>query len=268
MPEYKCECCDFKTMDKGKFFRHNETNKHLKKMELFVKQDPEPESPQIEKNEEIDFKKKIVNLENTIELLIKRIEVLEKNQVVKEDTTRVADLVIEQVDINEIINHIEYETHIDLEPYTKHTNCGDTIQWDDYVKEQIDEDTRIEIKNHKVPFKLLKDTYEESSEKAIFKKLCVLIPKDTIKVNDLSRGKYSIYCQGKWLNSVEATEILEKMINLLQKNISNLHSIYISCEELYREIDCDNFLKMNERVHEGNAIKKSIIKNMLEYYKD
>ena len=33
MPEYKCECCDFKTIDNGKYFKHNETIKHLKKME-------------------------------------------------------------------------------------------------------------------------------------------------------------------------------------------------------------------------------------------
>ena len=30
MPEYKCECCDFKTIDKGKYSKHNETIKHLK----------------------------------------------------------------------------------------------------------------------------------------------------------------------------------------------------------------------------------------------
>ena len=31
MPEYTCECCDFKTIDKGKYLKHNETIKHLKK---------------------------------------------------------------------------------------------------------------------------------------------------------------------------------------------------------------------------------------------
>ena len=37
MPEYKCECCDFKTIDKGKYLKHNETIKHLKKKGILCK---------------------------------------------------------------------------------------------------------------------------------------------------------------------------------------------------------------------------------------
>jgi hypothetical protein len=36
MPEYKCECCDFKTIDKGKYLKYNGTIKHLKKIESYV----------------------------------------------------------------------------------------------------------------------------------------------------------------------------------------------------------------------------------------
>ena len=92
--------------------------------------------------------------------------------------------------------------------------------------------------------------------------MCKLIPKETIKVKDISRGKFSIYCEGKWFNQVEATERLEKLINILQRNI------HITCQELYREVDYDNFIKLNEKVFEGNAIKKSIVKSILEYYKN
>ena len=67
--------------------------------------------------------------------------------------------------------------------------------------------------------------------------MCKLIPKETIKVKDISRGKFSIYCEGKWINQVEATERLEKLINILQRNISYLHYIHITCQELYREVD-------------------------------
>jgi hypothetical protein len=101
---------------------------------------------------------------------------------------------------------------------------------------------------------LLKDTYDGNSEKAIFKKMCKLIPKKTIKVKDISRGKFSIYCEGTWFNQVEATEILEKLINILQRNITYLHYIHITCQELYREVDYGNFIKLNEKVFEGNDI--------------
>ena len=85
MPEYKCECCDFNTIDKGKYLKHNETIKHLKKMETYVKQEPVKQKPVIQEPviQEPDLKVKMLKLEQTIEMLIKRIEILEKNQVVK-----------------------------------------------------------------------------------------------------------------------------------------------------------------------------------------
>ena len=46
------------------------------------------------------------------------------------------------------------------------------------------------ISNGNVVFELLKDTYDGNSEKAIFNKMCKLIPKETIKVKDISRGNF------------------------------------------------------------------------------
>ena len=43
--------------------------------------------------------------------------------------------------------------------------------------------------------------------------------------------------------------------------------MHINCQELYREVDADNFIKLNEKVYEGN-IKKSIVKSILEYNKN
>jgi hypothetical protein len=82
----------------------------------------------------------------------------------------------------------------------------DFIEWDKYVKDQLDEDMHNEISNGNVAFELLKHTNDENWEKAIFKKLFKLIPKETIKVKDISRGKFDIYCEGKWTIQVEATE--------------------------------------------------------------
>jgi hypothetical protein len=45
MPQYKCECCVFKTIDKRKYVKHNETIKHLKKMESFIKLEPIKQEP-------------------------------------------------------------------------------------------------------------------------------------------------------------------------------------------------------------------------------
>jgi hypothetical protein len=55
-------------------------------------------------------------------MVIKRIEVLENNQVSKPAVEPVLEQavepVVEPVGIDDIINHIEHESRIDLEPYT------------------------------------------------------------------------------------------------------------------------------------------------------
>ena len=70
-------------------------------------------------------------------MLIKRIEVLENNQVVKPAVSlpvveqvveQVVESVVEPVGIDDIINHIEHETHIDFEPYTEHKEYGDVVK--------------------------------------------------------------------------------------------------------------------------------------------
>ena len=48
----------------------------------------------------------------------------------------------------------------------------------------------------------------------------------------------------------------------------HLHYIHITCQELYREVEYESFIKLNEKVFEGNDIKKSIVKSILEYYKN
>jgi hypothetical protein len=61
--------------------------------------------------------------------------------------------------------HIEHETRIDLEPYTKHKEYGDFIEWYTYVKEHLDEDMHNRISNGNVVFEFLKDTYDKNQKK-------------------------------------------------------------------------------------------------------
>jgi hypothetical protein len=71
-------------------------------------------------------------------MIIKRIEVLENKKVIKPEVLlpaaeSVIEAVIEPVGVDKIINHIEHETRIDLEPYTKHKEYGDINQWNIYT---------------------------------------------------------------------------------------------------------------------------------------
>ena len=123
-------------------------------------------------------------------MLNKQIEVLKNNQLEKTAVlllvfepvvASVLAPIVEPVGIEDIIYHKEHETRIDLEPYTEHTEYGDIVAWDKYVKEHLDEDMHDKISNGNVVFEMLKDTYDGNSEKAIF----------------------------RWFNQVEATERLE-----------------------------------------------------------
>ena len=110
-------------------FKHNETIKHLKKMESYVKLELVKQEPVIQEPviQEPDLNVKVLKLEQTIEMLIKRIEVLENNQVAKPAVSLpvvepvveplvepVVDPVVEPVGIDEIINHIEHKTHVGI----------------------------------------------------------------------------------------------------------------------------------------------------------
>jgi hypothetical protein len=173
-------------------------------MESYVKLKPVKLEPvKLESvNQEPNLKEKVLMVENHIEMFIKQIEVIENNQVVKaavplpvfeQVVEAVVAPVVEPVGIDDTINHIEHETRIDLEPYTKHKEYGDFIEWDKYVKEHLDENTNNKISKRNVIYELLKHTYDENSEKAIFGKICKFIPKVTIKMKDISRGKFAIY---------------------------------------------------------------------------
>ena len=276
MPEYKCECCEFKTIDKGKYLKHNETSKHLKKMESFVKVEVS-ENP---------LQAKVDMLEQTIQLLIKRIEVLENKQDIKQDVSRVAEQVkpvvekkiepitvpvveepvIELLDIDIVIGHIETECYINFDEHKTFQGDEEIVDLESYVKENLDENTQQKIANGEVVYPLLKDTYATNSEKAIFNKMCKLIPKESIKVNDISRGKFSLYC-GEWLNVVESTTKLETLIEELQVYIGNLHNIYTTCKDMYvTDHNPDNYVKIIDKVYQGKELKSKVIKLLLAHY--
>ena len=277
MPEYFCEACNFKTPIKCKFITHNETNKHLKKMDSFVKVEVS-ENP---------LQAKVDMLEQTIQLLIKRIEVLENKQDIKQDVSRVAEQVkpvvekkiepitvpvveepvIELLDIDIVIGHIETECYINFDEHKTFQGDEEIVDLESYVKENLDENTQQKIANGEVVYPLLKDTYATNSEKAIFNKMCKLIPKESIKVNDISRGKFSLYC-GEWLNVVESTTKLETLIEELQVYIGNLHNIYTTCKDMYvTDHNPDNYVKIIDKVYQGKELKSKVIKLLLAHYK-
>lgn len=264
MPEYFCECCNFKTPIKCKFQAHNETSKHINNMKSFV-------LPVKEVN---PLQSKVDLLEELVKSLIKRIEILEqKEPVVKPVAEPVVKLVAEpvaepEVDIEDIIGHVQEQCFIDVDQITKQYNDREIVDWDEYVKLHVNYDTQQKIANGEVVYELLKESYHTDSEKSIFRKMCKLIPKEIIKVSDVSRGKFSVFSCGQWLSSVESNEKLEIIITELQTYIGHLHNIYNTCKEQYgAKMEYEKYVKVIEKVFQGPEIKNKVVKLILQYYK-
>ena len=179
----------------------------------------------------------------------------------------VEEPVIELLDIDIVIGHIETECYINFDEHKTFQGDEEIVDLESYVKENLDENTQQKIANGEVVYPLLKDTYATNSEKAIFNKMCKLIPKESIKVNDISRGKFSLYC-GEWLNVVESTTKLENLIEELQVYIGNLHTIYTTCKDMYvTDHNPDNYVKIIDKVYQGKELKSKVIKLLLAHYK-
>lgn len=72
MPEYFCQCCNFKTMDKTKYNRHTETSKHLELANV-----PTVVQVDIPKTDEIaELKAMILELSKTVIILNQKIDTL------------------------------------------------------------------------------------------------------------------------------------------------------------------------------------------------
>lgn len=271
MPEYNCLCCQFTTKDKQKYGKHMLTSKHLKKMETYEEpkqQDPEPQ--------EEGLQERVIYLEDTIKVLMKRIEQLEQNQPVKpvqqlqpvqhvEEPESPKQTDQPENDIDDIIHHIEQTTFIDWNEFRKDDG---SVDYEKYVEKRLEECDKKAFKQEENPFELLRHTYKEDSQTAIYKKMRKLIPEDIIKVNDVSRSKFSIFSNGKWLNSVDSTEKLEEIISVLQDNINDLDMIHSTAKDMYgRPVTADQFADWFTKAHQGKDIYKPIVKDILEAYK-
>jgi hypothetical protein len=170
------------------------------------------------------------------------------------------------IDIDDVINHIDYDTYVDWDDYTIYRDYAEFVDWDKYIKEKVDEQTIEKISQGLVPYTILEDTYKYDSCKAIQNKLCLLIPKNILKVKDFARKKYSIYCQEKWLSIEDSKEKLLEIINTLQHHIDTLHRIYFVCYEKYKPHEWDKFLRLQEKVYQGKDIHNIIINRIIDIY--
>jgi hypothetical protein len=99
------------------------------------------------------------------------------------------------------------------------------------------------------------------------KKITKLIPDNIIKINDVSRYRFSVYSNGEWLDTIQSTKKIEELIQMLQPYIVHLHNMFSTVDELYRPSKIEDYDKIMNKVHQGD-ITKSVLKSILWYYKN
>ena len=231
--EYHCNSCNFHTDHKTKYEKHNETKKHIVA---------------------------INNEKSPIELALILLAMKAQEETIKEEPEE------PEVDIDDIINHVFFLTMNEYVCLSDDVNTEEQ-EWLNYVKQKLSYEEQYKIANNINPFELLRDTYKGTSETAMVKKITKLIPDNIIKINDISRYRFSVYSNGEWLDWIQSTRKIVEIIQMLQPYIVHLHNVFSSFEELYRPSKIEDYDKIMCRVHQGD-ITKSVLKNILLNYKN
>ncbi len=97
--------------------------------------------------------------------------------------------------------------------------------------------------------------------------MCKLIPKDTIKVKDEARNKYSICSNGVWLNPIQSAEKLQEIIKIFNDYIIELNNVYLFAKQSYgTEIQPDKWIDLSDKLQTDDESNKRIVKIILSYF--
>ena len=204
----------------------------------------------------IGTKKHIVSTNNDLSPLELALILLELKEEPKEP----------DIDIDDIINHVFFLTMDEYVCLSDDVNTEEQ-EWLNYVKQKLSYEEQYKIANNINPFELLRDTYKGTSESAMVKKITKLIPDNIIKINDISRCRFSVYSDGEWLDWIQSTKKIEELIQMLQPYIVHLHNMFSTVDELYRPSKIEDYDKIMNKVHQGD-ITKIVIKSILWNYKN
>jgi len=178
---------------------------------------------------------------------------------------------IPETDIDDIINMVYGTFTIDLEPYKEATyEYGEeksTINYDKFIDNFFDNEDKKLLYEDENPNPLLSHSYSAGIEPAIAKKMCKLIPNDTINVKDKARNKYSICSNGVWLNPIQSEEKLQEIIKIFNDYIIELNNVYLFAKQNYgTEIQPDKWIDLTDKLQTDDESNKRIIKIILSYF--
>lgn len=213
MPEYVCDCCNFKTNIKSKLENHNETNKHLLNISLLE------QSNNIHKEtDEIiqELKIKIATLEGQIQvyklLFPNKSEVVsqpieKEDEDEKEDET---DKVLEgnEISCDEVIENFINSLELDITDELK--ECIAELREKDDNLYDINVDNVYEtFVNNPTPCHLpYIEEFSNMNREHIYSKIIMknVLSVCSIDITEKYKGRFKLFSQGKWLDVEESRE--------------------------------------------------------------
>ena len=234
MPDYNCECCNFKTHIKCKYVGHLETKKHLSNVSIM-------------NDEKTDYKDKIIeSLKEEVSFLKGQVEAYKSMMnyfTVKETKTKTETscepYVIEflkslELDVNESLTEsvAELRTKDDNDITVTLTNAYECFVFNDnnnlpYIKSFSDIDNTEHVLSDVIIETVLKNC--------------------SIDITEPYKGRFKLYSNGKWLEVAESREIVSNMITDLfshYKKYLKLLKFYYTYDSTCKCIDEDQCRKI------------------------
>jgi hypothetical protein len=229
MPEYICECCNYKTNIKCKLESHLETKKHLSKVNIM--EEDKDEIIQKLREENMYLKGKV----EVFEMMFREKE-KEKPVQAKTNCEPFVDEFLKslELEVNEtLIESIaELRTNDDKNEEINNNNVFDVFVFNEknnlpYIKEFSD----IKKNEH-----VLADIVIEK-----------VLNKCSIDITEPYKGRFKLYSNDKWLEVAESREIVFNMMNELYihyKKYLKLLKVYYTYDSTCKCIDEDQCHKI------------------------
>ena len=237
MPEYKCECCNFKTIDKCKYVAHLETKKHLSNVSIM-------------NDEKTDYKDEVIKSLKEENIFLKgQVEAYKSMMgffTDKDKETKTKTETSCEPFVNEFLKSLELDVNESLTE-----TVAELRTKDDYDK-TVTLDNAYECfvfnDNNNLPYIKSFSDIDGETEHVLSDVIIEKVLKNcSIDITEPYRGRFKLYSNGKWLEVAESRDILFNMMNSLfshYKKYLKLLKFYYTYDSTCKCIDKDQSLKI------------------------
>ena len=236
MPEYKCECCNFKTIDKCKYVVHLETKKHLSNVSIM-------------NDEKADYKDKIIESLKEENIFLKgKVEAYERMIgcfTDKDKETKTKTETSYEPFVNEFLKSLELDVNDSLTE-----SIAELRTKDDYdITVTLDNAYECFVFNDNNNLPYIKSFSDIDKTEHVLSDVIIekVLKNCSIDITEPYKGRFKLYSNGKWLEVSASRDILFNMMNQLfshYKKYLKLLKFYYTYDSTCKCIDEDQCRKI------------------------